>query len=84
MSVGKKSLARVANVTSQKAEIVETFTLEDEKKILKDAEATVAEFFAAEEVSPKVDEEKTPPPEKERDEKFKNVQVGDNMPMFLL
>ena len=71
MSVGKKSLARVASVTAQKAE----------EKVEKTAEEGVQKTLAAEEVS---HAEEVIATEIKSDEKFKNVQVGDDIPAFLL
>ena len=73
MSVGKKSLARVASVTSKKEEPVK-----EAPEAVVPAEETAKEVSApAKKAAPKKSVTKV-------DEKFKNVRVGDDMPAFLL
>lgn len=90
MSVGKKSLARVASVTSKKEEPI----AEKAPEIIAPAEDAVKEVSApAEEAAKEVKAPTKRAPAKKAapkksvtkvDEKFQNVRVGDDMPAFLL
>ena len=91
MSVGKKSLARVASVTAKKEQPVAEQTVETVIPAPAEAVAQISapEEKAAEEVKApaKRAPAKKPAPKKSAkkvDERFKNVRVGDDMPAFLL
>ena len=89
MSVGKKSLARVASVTSKKEEPLKEApeavvpAMEAVKEVSAPTEEAVKEVKAPTKRAPA---KKAAPKKsvKKVDEKFKNVRVGDEMPAFLL
>lgn len=89
MSVGKKSLARVASVTSKKEEPVKEApeAVVPAEETAKEVSAPAAEAAKEVKAPAKRAPAKKAAPKKsvaKVDERFKNVRVGDDMPAFLL
>ena len=91
MSVGKKSLARVASVTAKKEQPAAEQTVETVIPAPAEAVAQIStpEEKAAEEVKAPAKRAPSKKPAQKKsakkvDERFKNVRVGDDMPAFLL